>query len=99
MQLRNNGQRRSWKPFIWPDGDRAKVETVLRVYAQCTGQHHSSDGPTATEEIANIMLDVTDENDISIEEVKKAVEHMQNYKSPRCDRLPTKVSNMAEVRY
>jgi len=29
------------------------------------------------EDIANAMLDVTNENDISIEKVKKAVAHMQ----------------------
>jgi hypothetical protein len=37
------------------------------------------------------MLDITDENDISIEEVKEAVEHMQNHKSPGCDGLPAEV--------
>jgi Reverse transcriptase (RNA-dependent DNA polymerase) len=45
----------------------------------------------AEEVIANIMLDVTDENDISIEEVKKAVERMQNHKSPGYDGLPAEV--------
>jgi hypothetical protein len=30
----------------------------------------------AEEEIANIMLDVTYEHDVSVEEMKKAVEHM-----------------------
>ena len=35
---------------------------------------------TETEELANVMPDITDENDTSIEEVKKAVEHMKNHK-------------------
>jgi Reverse transcriptase (RNA-dependent DNA polymerase)/Endonuclease-reverse transcriptase len=43
------------------------------------------------EETANAMPDVIDENDISIAEVKKAVEHMQNHKAPGCDGLPAEV--------
>jgi len=50
---------------------------------------HSIPSMTDTEEeIANDMPSFTNVNDISIEEVKKVGKHMQNHKSPGCDKLP-----------
>ena len=56
-------------------------ESLLNVHDNVTAATETE------EEIANVKPDVADEIDISIEEVKKAVEHLQNHKSRGCDGL------------